>query len=832
MGLGEAGQRPQSPVLDVKAVQENWITQTIPLAEDHLPKTRGGGEEIEQEEQEEEIHETLLPKMEPDTKDLLISFAENIGPKYEEQNGQEGELNFEVQGDTYLDFGHSGQKAGIEWRMMDPSGEESRMEASSINRSEDLWTPPPDRESKLEVVSLGSLYNVRAYKGEKKPSRLYDEEEEEEERYKIPPEDLSPEIAKELDDERREVIKSQVVRKSTTMAVRWNSMDELEAINAAVPDREAPEARRSYYTGFATCFDNPSPSWVSSPVDPENIDTEQINFAAARQQFLVLEKANPKLLMGPKKKAVSPRGPQAAKEVYGREECLRPVVLKQEGGSSGGYNQREPAGSNERAEFLIPQRRGTTSYGQVARGQNSSAENLASSLGETPLDVHIVTADGKASLAMPGVPLDSLAGGHDPAKEPEASSETPIEREIRLSMEREQDFWKERGIHRVHSRDELVEIRAKPLLSSPVASPTSSRKGKEKPRVSFYVQREIEQETKREENFQKEGRLLGTYDRGGGQQLADRRKVFELEEETQETPCKPPKLGELRSLPNGESSPARRSVTTDSHDGGRIAKQDVNWDSLARRPPSAPDAGKRRPGNESPFLSQRSTASDWQMDSPRLRQSDTRGLKVPGEESALRKEHFAIPVQKLRFSVSDDRGPPSTQRREQRPEWAAPREDLYTLKSWRPRTSALIDQEIQDALQRELELQEQRRKARLVPEMGPSSRLSSRSSATSGVSGNYSVSTSPVFAPNSPTKLFASPSPDKACLRKSSLESNMRTCQSPPMRQREGGKYAGIELSDEIDTEVVNSTKVICRRGVLAQLWETGQIRRIDSDSD
>uniref|UniRef100_A0A8C6YM13 Mitotic spindle positioning n=1 Tax=Nothoprocta perdicaria TaxID=30464 RepID=A0A8C6YM13_NOTPE len=122
----------------------------------------------------------------------------------------------------------------------------------------------------------------------------------------------------------------------------------------------------------------------------------------------------------------------------------------------------------------------------------------------------------------------SRAGGNGPEQGP-SSSETPIEREIRLAMEREETLWKERGIPRPSSSSELVEIHTKPLLSVSLSA-LPGRKGKDKGRPSFYVQREIEQETKREEDLKRQGRLLGSYERGPRQELEQRRRVFQPDE--------------------------------------------------------------------------------------------------------------------------------------------------------------------------------------------------------------------------------------------------------------------------------------------------------------
>ncbi|XP_034293542.1 mitotic interactor and substrate of PLK1 isoform X2 [Pantherophis guttatus] len=818
MGLWDPVQNRQSPVVDANISQENWMTQEIPITNGHLPQT------------EDNLYEISLPNMKSSTRDIPFNSPQNTELGYEDQHEQSGqevvlqqEMRSEDKEGEILDLGQPELKVENGWKMLDPTEDQSWCITKTINRRTDHWMPSPDRESKLEVLRSGSHYDIRAYKGEKKPSRLY-EEDDEELQYKIPSKDVSPEIAKELEDERQEVIRRQVVRKSNTMAEKWSSTNELEAIDMSSLGKVTTEPRKNNSTSFALCFDNLSPDWTIIPVNPENIDTEQINFAAARQQFLTLEKTNPKMLLEPKRYVPSPRELKATSHAYWSKEPQNPEMPRNDKELDESSQRQLRQNSIGGDLFVLPQRKASSYLGTTF----VSAEKMPSGL---EVDMSTGNVNERTFEKESGNPL---AKSQDPAKEPEVWNETPIEREIRLAMEREENLWKERGIQRINTRDDLVEIRSKPLLSSPVSSPASSRKGKDKSHISFYVQREIEQEAKREEDLQKEGRLLGMYDRGLRQELAERRKLFEREEEEVPLPSlgKQKKQRELLETFHGDSATLCCNVVPP---GEGIASQNVNWSSEIHRPSSVPTFGKKTPGNE-PSLKTCSTASSPKMDFPTSRCPPcSQDLKAPRDKFVLKKQHFAIPVHKCQFSFPEDQGPQSLQRKEQKLQKPAPREELYTVKTWRPRTSILIDQEIQDSLQRELELQEQRRKISLTAQELPSSWVSSsQSSAASGDTGRYSVSSSPVFVPNSPVRLPTSPILYRPSLTTNSAESNFRSCQSPRqsrIRLKEDGKYAGIELNDEIDTEVVKSIKPICRRSALAQLWETGQIRNID-DSD
>ncbi|NXW37533.1 MISP protein, partial [Phaetusa simplex] len=520
-------------------------------------------------------------------------------------------------------------------------------------------------------------------------------DEDEQEHYRVPPPNISPEKARELEDERREVIRSQVMRKSSTMAERWSSMDELSSINT----RDSRHAG-SFTSSFAISFDKPSSGRAATPVDPENIDTEQINFSAARQQFLMLEKTNPGSFVSPGQQAMSPK-PESMTRVS-RQEWPGPEMAT-----------------------------------KATRGYGNTGAPSQSRMDKTVYQVYSV------SYKTPGK-----------EEETKTSNETPIEREIRMAMEREENLWKERGIQRLTSSSELVEIQTKPLLSMH-ASPGPGRKGKDKGRASLYVQREIEQETKREEDLKKQGRLLGTYDRGTQQELEERRRVFEQEEAPPQKPPAPRKADERRSWVNEfvvESPTSLSPHPTEDTRGGRSLPSYAV--STAHVQASQPRFAASEKSRDQPLVSQHVSASASKWGS-----TDSQGGRLPGSTpspagtTVLPREYFSFSFWKPKVSFVDDMGTQSPLRREDG------REEQYKLRTWKPQTSAMIEEEIRSDLQREEELQEQRRRRQRqlmdgysmvggdgFPQEGSRSR---HSSAASGASGSYSVSGSPVSTPAS-----------------------------------------------------------------------------------
>ncbi|XP_010142933.1 PREDICTED: mitotic interactor and substrate of PLK1, partial [Buceros rhinoceros silvestris] len=603
-----------------------------------------------------------------------------------------------------------GSTQGSSQREENSYGWEKRAKPSSyfLDGGRDAWTPSPDRESKLDVVRSGSLYDLRAYRGERKPSKLYDEDEQEERR--VPPPTVSPEKARELEDERREVIRSQVMRKSSTMAERWSSMDELSSINAGTDSQGEGRRTGSFTTSFAISFDKPSSRRAATPVDPENIDREQINFSAARQQFLMLEKTNPGSFYSPGQQAMSPK-PESMTKVsrpawHSPETATKaPRGYGDVGASSQGKTDKTvyqvysvSYQSPVKEEVYTPRRAGAERSCPTGKTSSltkaSSREDLDSGLGEMYNEANAgYTSDGSASNETFSVLVDLRASSNGLDKETKISNETPIEREIRMAMEREENLWKERGIQRPTSGSELVEIQAKPVLSMH-ALPGPGRKGTDKGRASLYVQREIEQETKREEDLRRQGRLLGTYDRGTQQELEERRRVFEQEEAPLQKPTPTRKAVEQRSWIN-------ESVVEQPTDPGPHPAEDP------RGGRSLPSHTER--SQDQPRVSQRvsASASKWGGEDSwggRLRSS----TPSPASTTVLPREYFSLSFWKPKFSFVDDMGMQSPLRREDG------REEQYRLRTWKPRTSALIDEEIRSDLQREEELQEQRRRRQLI----------------------------------------------------------------------------------------------------------------------
>ncbi|XP_034044465.1 uncharacterized protein LOC117526513 [Thalassophryne amazonica] len=127
------------------------------------------------------------------------------------------------------------------------------------------------------------------------------------------------------------------------------------------------------------------------------------------------------------------------------------------------------------------------------------------------------------------VPTDNLARD---------TKETPIEREIRRAIEREHSLRRSRGLPHQPVSPEFVEI---PLRKSVPSQSlvVKSERSQGKDFSGAMMQREIREETQREQDLVKLGKVPGIYDKGTVRQLKERKQLFEIFQQSKEvTPAR------------------------------------------------------------------------------------------------------------------------------------------------------------------------------------------------------------------------------------------------------------------------------------------------------
>ncbi|XP_005292209.2 PALM2-AKAP2 fusion protein isoform X3 [Chrysemys picta bellii] len=155
-----------------------------------------------------------------------------------------------------------------------------------------------DGELTLTTIKKEAKFELRAFQEEKKPAKLFDDDKEKE-KYSVRKVRPSEEII-ELEKERRELIKSQAVKKNPGIAAKWwnppqektleEQLDE-EHLESHKKYKERKERQQQQSTTptspkqVAYSFVPPEPDCVKK----EDIVTEQIDFSAARKQFQLME---------------------------------------------------------------------------------------------------------------------------------------------------------------------------------------------------------------------------------------------------------------------------------------------------------------------------------------------------------------------------------------------------------------------------------------------------------------------------------------------------------------------------------------------------------------
>ncbi|XP_031804136.1 mitotic interactor and substrate of PLK1 [Sarcophilus harrisii] len=792
-------------------------------------------------------------------------------------------------------------------------------------------TPSWERKTQREVVKVGPNYSLRAWPGERQPGRLFSQEEEEGEQqlYLLGPgENAFPKGMEDFEREREAVIRGQVVKRSTTVATRWSSQEELDGFHPGQ-----------------------GPSSISASDSDSVIDTDQINFLAARQQFLNLEKLTASSQPAQKPTASS----QPAQKP--REKTMQPTVIQTDAGQSISSSGSGRAGLTNGH---------TVSIRDDAEEVRSGLHTLAPSSRSISVD-HLSVSSVDDAL--------TLVSAEGPELVPcdEGPKETPIEREIRRAQEREADLRQQRGLQQSGSQAELVEIPIRPLLSTVNLTFTSTaKKGKDKGRpLSLYIQREIALDTKREEDHRQQAGL--------SELISDGR--------TASTPNQRAKDSEFPKIRRVQSSDSILSLTSDTHpkeanlEGKKISRIPLkayqpylNPHSTKKEFPSKefPSYSSYKPGSslgsghltmssrweqgvttpppssrkvswreeqvkEQPWQSQTPTWREeqvreqswksqtptwreeqvreqswksqtptwreeqfreqswksqtpswreeqvreqpWQSQTPTWREEQIREKPWKSQTSTWREEqvreqpwksqtsttqrqepwrsppqkitqkawdaqervagdasrgvvlrdYFHLRPMKLKFTFipGPEKVSAPKQERVWQPKISVKEEATIHTKPLRSQSSSLLEMEIQNVLQRERELEEERRNA-LFPEVfSPTEEMeqtfewedshSRHSSVASGITGSYSLSESPTFSP--------------VCFHSNLVwkVTDQSPGQDKSWKKRDVG-YAGLDTSDTVDLEIMEATRVTRHKNYLAARWEAGMYACEDED--
>ncbi|XP_052456488.1 uncharacterized protein misp3 [Carassius gibelio] len=254
--------------------------------------------------------------------------------------------------------------------------------------------------------------------------------------------------------------------------------------------------------------------------------------------------------------AGKPTNPEQGNSACISTEVKEPLIMPQgrrnskreerEGGETGEERKQtvcftETGGTEgKQVEKVKDQRQERGNTGQRAESQSNTKPRLGEGK-VNRMQVHFDDSQSDSGVSADFSPSTTdVLEGHDtdaPQLSESPPNETPIEREIRLTMKREQNLRRSRGLcDTTDKTNEFVEIPLRrPILSlDPQIRPDPSN-GKDRQFAGKKMQKEISEETEREKVLVELGRLPGFYDKGTEVQLQEKKQLFESFQELKES---------------------------------------------------------------------------------------------------------------------------------------------------------------------------------------------------------------------------------------------------------------------------------------------------------
>ncbi|KAM8875745.1 mitotic interactor and substrate of PLK1 [Spinachia spinachia] len=644
-----------------------------------------------------------------------------------------------------------GSPCGFYSFVEDPASPEAEMN--------EAWMVSPQRQTQLAVLKQESGFRLQTYAG-RKPESLFAESEGDS-LYKLDLENGSKVVGEEEEKQlREEIIRGQAPKSNPPFKGQLSALDALDLRSST---NRLIEGFSMSYAAVGSRAEPPRPS------DPGTIDVEQISFIAARQQFLKMEQqqAAPSIPLRSSRTHLN-ASVQPDPDVSSTDQVDTRHMLQ--------ANEDTTTFMQTEEDEIYPEERVWRNEEGLSR-QSSVFDDLDSGLEELTVEV------GGGYTSDEGLFYDR---NQQESRSGESISdyETPIEREIRLAQEREENLRRSRGLSLSGRTAEMVEIKTKRLSA------------KEKNRVSFLVQREIQKDDQWKEEPQQ--RLPGRHRRDSPQELEcdqqDRDKKAEErprcesgDEGVFPSPCCPhrhPEEAELYASTKS-SAPSSFSVRASQVPDRRGLSQDqttasaLHFSSSASPPTRSSWNGLQSRGKGAPDFIEK------EIEEALRREQELKELRESREETdghvfspaPLLQQANKVAISQFYPPMKTDQ-PVSASSPSARPSVRPPSIPYITAQPWSSSPP-------------------------------PSSKSRQRS-------------TTPPIRPSSPPPAAVS-SPPPPLPPRGLAETLLEDFKERRVKVKlEESVYAGIQPVDDVNNEVVESTRVIRHKNQRALRWEAG----------
>ncbi|KAM4548449.1 uncharacterized protein misp isoform 1-T2 [Odontesthes bonariensis] len=726
--------------------------------------------------------------------------------------------------------------SGDEWRPSSPSsssgspcGFYSFVDDPTSPEAEqnEAWMVSPQRQAQLATLREKRGFKLQTYSSSRKPESLFSESNGTSQ-YSVGQNNGIKVVGEDEEKQlRQEIIRSQAPKRDPA-----DPQSPGESLDLSLSTKRLIEGFSVSYRLIGSASEPPRSA------EPGAINKEEINFSAARQKFLQMEQDRLEAMLSPVRASVrssvrssvrasrTPLSPtlQPEPDVY----LSRKVMTH--GGVKEGDGTPPPLRSAAEGE-TDPQRKVTVFLTEESLSRRSSVfDDLDSGLEE--VDVCGYADDG------------GLFGNSRSCRSP-AVYETPIEREIRLAQEREENLRRSRGLKLSNAQEEMVQIKTKRLQL-----PTMPVRAKEKKQVSLLLQRENPRENPRENQRKEEPQTQADPPEEAGW---TGQRPESGTDEVFPSPCCPHRHADEQIFRQMIATPSiterdsgiqgpRRFYQDRSASSSQSSSSPASLTPTSRR---ETDAWSWRENLESIGLQSRGQgAPDYvekDIEDALRREQELREARKEAREEA-RKEAREEPRTETREEPrTETREEPRTETREETREEAREetrtetreetREETRTENRTETRTETTKEarKEASRPLFSPVPLVEQATKMavrQFYPPINTDSNkpvsLSSSSSRPAVRLPSISFITaqpySPTPAPASPVGVRTGPIAPRGLTETLLLDYEEHRAKA----KLEESSYAGIQLVDDINNEVVDSTRVVRHKNQRALLWEAG----------